>query len=929
MPDIPSFSPRSAHPPTRSLRTDRVHRHLPGGMEVYLEEQRFAPVFCIYICVKAGSIDESPSEIGMAHVLEHMLFKGSERYPEPGAIAAVVERAGGEINAYTTFDRTVYELSAPSSFAFEGTELLLDMVFSALLDAAELKRELEVIVEEIKRGLDNPATRLSRATLAAIFHGTECGRPVIGSEETVRSFTRDTVQAFYDRWYIPNNMTLVACGDFDAQSLWARLEQLAYRKEPGNVPPRARPIVSSWNASGGLRRVVAQSGPFQEVRLQLAVRAPALEEDALARWDALMSLLGQGDSSRLARRVKDEEQLVTSIDAGIYAPRYPVGMASLSFYTAGPSALEALVASLDEIATLSREVPSESEVRRIHTALKAERIYARESVEGVVRQSLANLLTSRGLDFEDHYVHALSRVTPRTIQETAREFVEHVQAGAFALSAVTSNELEATISEASLAKTVASWCAPKAHTAARPKSLENSDTPIRTSEVKTSSRSPDVRQIVISGPGGLTMHVNYRRTDKIPACAMGLYALGGQQLETPHFAPGCASLLAQMLTRGTQKRDYRSFVTDLEDRAASLQAFQGRDSFGIRADALAQDFEHVLSLMFETVFQPAFAASEFERVKRESIEAVRAQKDSPGARLGRLSGPIMYGDHAYARPLSGTEESLAATQLSGSEQSVVALWRRNIAARRWIFSVAGDFDEDALAVTLAELMAEHLLKVTETAQGHELRSSAPPVMQAQVAFEVFEREQAHILLGFRGVSVKDESRTALEVAASILSGQGGRLFGDLREKLSLAYSVSASQTVALAGGHFASYIATTSDKAQTAFAGLKRHLEELALRPPSAAEVEQAQQSLLGGQALDSQSLSYQCSQLAFSDLYGLGFDNFLGFRERVLAVTPERVTQAMRHCMQLCPPVAVVVGPRGTWVPEAQTLSWHLHGVF
>lgn len=900
-----------------------LHRHLPNGMEVFLHEQHFSPVCTIYICVKAGSMDETAAEQGMAHVLEHMLFKGSKNYPEPGQLAHRVESAGGDINAYTTFDRTVYELSAPSHFVLEGATLLLDMVSQATLDADEHKRETEVICEEIRRGNDNPGSRLSKALFANAYAGTEMGRPIIGTTESVRAFDRKGIHDFYSRWYLPNNMIFVASGDFSAEALYSHIQNQTAHFRSGSIPQRVRPHVQAIGKSkdeGNAYPFTVIAGPYQEVRLQLGVHAPALEDEALARWDTFTSLLGQGDSSRLAQIVKDQKQLATGADAGVYSPSYPAGLATIGLYARGEDILSALEASLNVAARLAAEEPSEIEVRRVHTTLKAERIYARETVEGIVRQSLAGLLTTKGTKFEEHYLQLLSKVTPKSVQTTAQEFISRIRNGECTICAVTAEEYSPLVTAASLAATVEGALSSNGNKASASQS----------SQLVRSPLNADVKQTVLQLSNGYRINVNYRRTSKIPAVAFGIYARGGQVAESG-FAPGSAALLAQMLTRGTEDLSYRDFVADLENRAASIQAFQGKDVFGVRADALSEDFEHVLAMSLDTLFRPAFHEAEFKRVKRESIDVIRAQKDNPGSRLGRLAGPLFYGNHAYASPLSGTEDSLASIMLHEAPHSLSALWRRELGCKEWTFALAGDFDEDALRATLTDQferatanLQERLAEMPQ-APAQVIHTRANIIPDAQLAFETFDREQAHIILGFRGASMRDESRMVFEIAAAILSGQGGRLFADLREKRSLAYSVSASQSLGLLGGHFLTYIGTAADKTKTALSGLKEHIEALAKTAPTDTEVSRAQQSLLGSQSLESQQLSYQCSQLAYSDVYGFGFDHFLRFRDRVLAVDANLIRKTFAETLQASPPVVVIIGPEGTWKPELGSLNWHL----
>lgn len=900
-----------------------ILRHLSNGMEVYLQEARFSPVFSAQLCVHAGSIDEAESEQGMAHVLEHMLFKGSQAYPEPGEIARCVEAAGGEINAYTTFDRTVYEMSAPREFASEGISLLTNMVHRALLDAEEHKRETEVIVEEIRRGNDNPGAKLSRSLFRHAFPETELARPIIGSVESVRSFTQDALKAFYERWYVPNNMTFVVVGDFDAQSLFLQLEESAHNYIPGNVPSRVRPAARALQSvSNGQVAGEVIAGPYQEVRMQLGLRAPALEDDRLPAWDVFASLLGQGDSSRLARTVKDDRQLVSGIESGIYAPRYPAGLASIGIFCRGEQAHEALNAALECIETLAEIAPAANELARVATTLRAERIYAHESVEGTVRQTLSQLLTTRGLEFEEEYLKALENVTAADVQEIAQHVLAELRSGRGVICAVIAEEYKELITPESLQNVIA-----KRFPTLNPPEVCESLSSSPRSGIRVSERDAEVRQLILNHPSGVELHINYRKTNRIPAASFGLYSREVMPALTESES-GNASLMAQMLTRGTHALSYKDFVEDLENRSASLQSFQGRDLFGLRGEGLKEHLTHLLKLSFQCVFQPGFQAQEFQKVRRETIDHLRAQKDSPFAQLSRLVSPMLYPDHPYSLSVQGTEESVSMLD----RESILVPWNDLISSNRWFLSLAGDFEEERVFSTLEQAFFEACTRTEEIRSNSpasrfdaEKLTSVPRPQDPQLRFAEFDREQAHLLLAFRGAHIRDEDRLALEVGVTILSGQGGRLFADLREKQSLAYTVSCSQSLNLHAGGYAAYIGTSADKAEKAFAGLKEHIERLAQELPDEKEVARAKQSLLGSQAIDSQQLSYQSAQLAYSDAYDLGFDHFLRFRERVQEVTPEKVTAALAAKLKENPACLALIGPRGMWQPDPENLTWNL----
>jgi zinc protease len=910
-----------------------LHKFLANGMEVHLQESHFAPLINLQVWVKTGSIDESDEEAGMAHVLEHMLFKGTESFPKPGGIAGMVEAAGGDMNAYTTFDHTVYYLTAPTEFAKQGAHILIDMVSKSLIDDQELARELEVIREEIRRGRDNPTRVVSQNLFSRIYSGTRLARPVIGFEEIVEKFTPERVRAFYRKWYSPNNMLFIGSGDFQSLEMFSHLNQVSQSFRPLSVPPRERPPLNVHGAfSHGRAAVSLVRGPYQEVRFQLGVPAPGLHDVDFSAWEMFASILGHGDSSRLARTVRDDLQLVLGIDCDVYAPTYPGGMLSLSFYGKGSTADEALVTSLEQMQTLAEEGPQTEEMTRVLNAVKAERIYARESVEGLSRTAGLSLFTTGRLDFEDVYLENLSKVTLDEVQQVARKVLNHLHEGTFAVSCALARDVCEEWSEEHLRSLIKNTVDPSEKNEGHSQSLWSTQTEgiahpqTQMRQEVVSPSHPDVRQWVFSLPHHRKMHFNWRVQTRLPVVSFCLTFRGGQQLESPTQA-GLGTFVSQMLTRGTKKQSYTAFVTELEDRAASVSAFCSRDLFGIRLDCLEEHLPRVFSMLCDALFRPAFDAGEFEKVVSETKDILVAQKDSPGSRLARLSGPLLYGEHPYAHPAYGTETLLNSITL----EEVQTHWLKLLTScETFVVSCAGKFDTETLSQKMWEELRNfctHHPHMTLPALQNPQIPESPQAKEARTAHDVLEREQAHISLNFRALTLKDPRRTALELASTILAGQGGRLFLDLRDQKSLAYSVGASQSPGLLAGVFSTYIGTAANKAQQAMEGLKFHIEKMAKEPVAEEELSRAKASLLGSQAVDAQHVHTQATQLAMSDVYGLGFDNFLRFSERVKKVTTSDIQAVMRDLLEKNPPVLCCVGPEGTWSPEQgdPLLTWNL----
>src|SRR6476661_7256721 len=185
---------------------------LPNGLTVVLQQNHASKVVAFQAWVGVGSADEPPELAGIAHVFEHMLFKGTARR-RVGQIAHEVEAAGGEINAWTSFDQTVYHLVLASRFFDTGLDILADALQNSSFDPVELERELKVVLEEVKQGEDNPARVATQALFSTAYARHPYRRPVIGYEKTVAQVTRKRLLDFFQRWYLPNNMTLVVVGD--------------------------------------------------------------------------------------------------------------------------------------------------------------------------------------------------------------------------------------------------------------------------------------------------------------------------------------------------------------------------------------------------------------------------------------------------------------------------------------------------------------------------------------------------------------------------------------------------------------------------------------------------------------------------------------------------------------------------------------------
>ncbi len=360
---------------------------LKNGLRVFVQETHTAPVVAVQMWIGVGSADERPEEAGVAHLLEHMMFKGTKKRGV-GMVAQEVEGAGGEVNAFTSFDQTVYHLTLASRHFDLGLDILSDMILSSQIDADELRMEKEVVLEEVRRSQDSPSRVLDQQVFKTVFEAHPYGRPVIGFEETVRGFERPDVHGFFERWYTPDNMVLVVVGDVDVATVKRQATRAFRDFNRGPAPTHSRPQEALQTAP----RFAVLHQAVKEAHLELAFPVPEAEHPDTPLLDLLALVLGQGESSRLVEHVKNQQQLVNSVYAYAYTPKEP-GVFFVGSSLEPQRLMEVYPALLEEIHQIRTAPVRSSELRKAKTIIQSDRVYERETVDGRARKFGYYLLT--------------------------------------------------------------------------------------------------------------------------------------------------------------------------------------------------------------------------------------------------------------------------------------------------------------------------------------------------------------------------------------------------------------------------------------------------------------------------------------------------------------------------------------------------------
>jgi zinc protease len=858
------------------------HR-LTNGVTVVHEALHTSRVVAFQIWVQVGSADEGPEEAGLAHLHEHMLFKGTATRG-PGEVARDIEAHGGEVNAWTSFDHTVYHVVMASDFARVGLGVLADAVRAPAFDRTELAREVEVVVEEIKRAEDTPSRRASRDLFSTSFLRHPYRLPVLGTQESVRSVTRERITDFYRRHYCPESMVLVAVGDVEAGPLLTWAEELLGGDWGRGAPlARKRPVEPPRTQ----RRWLLRADDVKEAHLHLSFAAPAVDHEDVPALDVLAMLAGQGESSRLQRTVKRERRLVNDISAYAYTPMDP-GLFGVGFTASGPHAEAALRATSEVLAGLVAEPCSKGELDTLKAHVESDAVYQRETVQGLARKLGFYETSLGGFEAEGRYLAKVAALTPEAVQAVAKKTLD---AGTAVVTALL--PADGPLAEAEAAAALdAGWRAPRATPTTRPLIPPGVQRQART-------RSAEVSAVQVHAlPGGATLLV--REEHAVPLLALRGVFVAGTRAETD-ADNGVTSLVARLLTKGTLSRTAEEVAQEADALSGSLGGAAGRNSISLQGEFLSRHLEQAFALFADCLLCPAFAEEEVAREKHLQLQDILAKEDRPTSLAFDLFARTLYQSHPYRLPVSGERASVE--QLDAL--AVRAYHTRFLQPGGLTLAVIGDVRAEEVV-----RLAEAAFGKGKGAPGPLKVAQEPPLLAQRRSHRTLARAQANVVLGFPGLRVDEGDRHALNVLTTVLSGQGGRLFVELRDKRSMAYSVSCMSVEGVDPGHVVVYIGTSPDKREAALAGIEVELSRVVQKPVTPAELDRARAHLIGSHEIGLQRNSARAALLALDSAYGLSLENFLHFAERVRAVTAEDVQQVAARLLRLEHSALAVVGP-------------------
>lgn len=797
-------------------------------------------------------------------------------------LAGGIERLGGDVNAFTSHDETVFHATVPADVVATTLDLIVDATLARELvgdhEAELLAREREVVVEEIRQYHDDPGSR-SLQQLMADLHGEHAyARPVLGAEHEVRALTPAILRRWHRRQYRGARLLLVVVGPVDPAAVVAQA-----RRRLAGLPRGGRARRSPDPTAPRSAKIHVERADVQEAYLRIGWLGGNVLDPRGVALDVAAVALGQGESSRLARGVRRKAQLVSDVHASYFGG--VVGGAFLIAAQADPTRVEqAIDALLAEVEALGHAALEPDELARARALLQSSLVYRRETVQGQAHALGYFACASGRLGAEDAFFRELAALDGPRIREVCAELLVPNR---LALTLLLPRERVTARAARALATRVEARC--------------RSGSP-RASKRAAARRAERDAEGTWHASLECGLRVVARVDASVPVVGGWLVWPGGLRREGPREG-GIASLTGMLLNRGTARRGGDELAREIEGLAAVLDGFAGHDSLGLQFECLTEHLPVVLARGLECVLEPSFAAAELDEARRVTLADLEAELDDPGHLAYRAMLRLLYGKHPQGRDLRGTASTLARLQPA----ALARHFHHHYPLERGVLALAGELELDAVVEQLDALVRAASPRAPAKSKVPRI---PPPRWPTRPARRVLhrEREQGQIVLGYPGLALGDPRIPALDVLCTVLGGQAGRLFERLREREGLVYQVGCSSGEHLDGGHVVLFAAASQDKLDAALAAIEAELARVVAEPISARELRGAKQWLLGQFESGMQRRGRVASRLVFGEVHGLGANHHLRYPERVAAVRAADVLALARAIFRPKHRVSVLV---------------------
>lgn len=801
--------------------SDFTVQKLPNGQTVVVYEIKNNPIVTIDTWIKTGSVNETDTNNGVAHFLEHLFFKGTKLHPA-GEMDRILESKGAVVNAATSKDFTHYYITIPSEYFETALELHSDMLLNPQIPRKELEKERKVVLEEIAKDGNTPAKKVYDNLNDLMYTTHPYKRKVIGTTDIIGTIRREEILDYFNNFYSPSNMVTLVVGDVDTQKTVGKIQQAfnqTYKK------PIKKTFRKEHQLQGQKRKV--DYTDTQSGYLMIGFRGVEISDKETYALDVLSQILGGGNSSRLYRDIKEQKGLAYSISASNGSYRDDgIFYVSANFI---PTNLEKLEKAIfTEINYIQKYGVTDEELARAKNMIVQDTYYARESTSNIASELGYVIALTNSSDFYKDYVDNIKKVTADEVKNAAQKYL-----------GVNKSAVSVIL----------------------PKSMENMETKaeIKHSAVKISENN-GVEKFQIDN--GTTLLVNENKNNDI--IAISIIAKGGEFLEK---VAGEGTLTAGTMLKGTKKFSAQELAQILDENGIQIEPACSEDYFIIDVQTTTAQIDRTLEILDEILNNAMFDDYELEKKRSEILNKIKQRRDVPMNIAVENFKTAIFENSVYSHSNKILEKTLPMVQ----REDVVKYYNRVLDSKNIVVSVNGNVDRDKIVNAFGSMLSDKKEPKVDYSKFKVTKLTAPKT----ITKEIKDLQTAWLFMGWQasGVSNKKDFVT-LKVMNTILgSGLSSRMYKNLREADGLAYQLGSSYSPKMLGGIFMTYIGTNPESLNYSKKKIFTEIEKLKMEFVSDTELQDAKDRLKGGFIIAMETNSEKAENIGLFEVFGFGYD--------------------------------------------------------
>ncbi len=797
-------------------------------MKVYLRQVPDSRFVAFVLTVGAGSRTEGPFlESGISHLIEHLVFRGTDQ-GFSSEIGKRIEQYGGDINAYTTADCTLYYIRIPREQINIALDIFLESLLHPSFDQTSVENEKQVVLHEVQMGLDDTDRVLHKLFWKTAYHIHPYQVKTIGEESLLKALTPDNLIQYFEKMYVPSNMSLTAVGDFEKDEILVSIFEKFSSLQRKSFE---FPVVAQEPPSIGLRRSES-FGSIQLTHWMMGFHIPSFQDPDFIPLDVIATFLAKGSQSPLRLKLEYELSVAKSVEAET-SPLMDPGMLTIRA-TCEDKNIPLIEVEIDKILEkLKRERISIEELNRAKKRILSDFYQELESIE---KQALligvSAFLTGDATCLEE-YIKKIQAVSQEDILRVAQKY--------FSLDR-------------------------KVISVLRPQKAQES---IKEDSIQKMRLKPSVKQL----SNGIWAIVG--EDHALPIVSIQALCKGGLGAETAQNN-GIFQLIANTAIRGTKSKSGEEILGSVEAQGGTLSGFSEFDAFGFSM-RIPKDFLKEGLFLISDIFQNAtLALEDLEKEKSQLLLDIQEVKETPILWALFQLKQNLWSQHPYRFLKWGSENSIKAL----TQEEVVKVFREYCIPSHLIISISGDVASPEVFKLIEEAFSNFVStqKELKTQGNFEDRNEALKICLNS------PQAQSLVMMGFLGAKASDADSYGLELLAKLFSGLCSSLSEKLRTQAGSVYQLGAENFLGLDRGFFVIYAGTSLEKEPEVEKTIQSALEEVMEGKISKEDLLRAQNQAIAEKIQDWESLTFRAREAAYFVLNGVGIEEFDQYRQKIMA---------------------------------------------